>query len=388
VRTRPDPTQDPDVVGLINAQIAAAQRFANAQISNFNQRLENLHDDDRGGDHQGIQIGSTDGDPCARQDPFNPLRGCPQPGGPSAAVGTATDALAYAPGDPAVNKAKAKPLTPRRDFAFWSAGYVSFGNVDPTGQRSGIDFTTSGLTAGMDYRFNQYFVAGAGIGYGRDSTKIGVNGTTSRGEAFNAALYGSLRPYRNFFLDAVVGYGALSFDSQRFVVDDASFVFGQRTGRQLFGSFTGGYTYRDGRLLLSPYARINAAWLTLDQFTESGGPGALIYSEQTATFMTSVLGLRGKYTFPTNWGSISPRFRIEYNHDFRGNGAASLRYADLLGPTYVLTTEPAERDRMTLGLGTDFLVGNTLKLAADYQYDVDFLGAPWHRYRLRLDSRW
>jgi uncharacterized repeat protein (TIGR01451 family) len=388
VQSRPDPRQDPDVVGLINAQIAAAQRFANTQISNFNQRLEALHDDERGGDHQGIQIGSPDGDPCARQDPFNPMRGCPQPGGPSAGVGNPSAALAYAPGDPVVNKARPKPLAPRRDFAFWSAGYVSFGSADPTGQRSGIDFTTSGLTAGVDYRFNQYFIAGAGIGYGRDLSKIGVNGTTSRGEAFNAALYGSLRPYRNFFLDAVVGYGALSFDSQRFVVDDAAFVFGHRTGRQLFGSFTGGYTYRAGRLLLSPYARINAAWLTLDQFTEFGGPGALIYSEQTATFMTSVLGLRGRYTFPTNWGSISPRFRIEYNHDFRGNGAASLRYADLLGPTYVLTTEPAERDRMTLGLGTDLQIGETLKLAADYQYDVDFLGAPWHRYRLRLDSRW
>jgi uncharacterized repeat protein (TIGR01451 family) len=388
VQSRPDPRQDPDVVGLINAQIAAAQRFANTQISNFNQRLESLHDDERGGDHQGIQIGSPDGDPCARQDPFNPMRGCPQPGGPSAGVGNPSAALAYTPGDPVVNKARPRPLAPRRDFAFWSAGYVSFGSADPTGQRSGIDFTTSGLTAGVDYRFSQYFTAGAGIGYGRDLSKIGVNGTTSRGEAFNAALYGSLRPYRNFFLDAVVGYGALSFDSQRFVVDDAAFVFGHRTGRQLFGSFTGGYTYRTGRLLLSPYARINAAWLTLDQFTEFGGPGALIYSEQTATFMTSVLGLRGRYTFPTNWGSISPRFRVEYNHDFRGNGAASLRYADLLGPTYVLTTEPAERDRMTLGLGTDLQIGDTLKLAADYQYDVDFLGAPWHRYRLRLDTRW
>ncbi len=42
---------------------------------------------------------------------------------------------------------------------------------------------------------------------------------------------------------------------------------------------------------------------------------------------------------------------------------------------------------MTVGLGTDFLVGNTLKLAADYQHDVDFVGASWHRFKLRLESR-
>ncbi len=303
VQTRPDPTRDPDVVGLINAQIAAAQRFANAQISNFNQRLESLRDDNAGGDHQGIVFGPTDTDPCMQQLPGSPpLPGCPQRGAQGAANETPSTALAYAPGaQPGLfNKAKPKAVVPRqRDLAFWSSGYVSFGSADPTGQRSGIDFTTSGLTAGMDYRFGPSFVGGAGIGYGRDSSDIGVNGTRSRAEAFNAALYGSLRPYPNVFLDAVGGYGALRFNSQRFVVADDSFVYGNRNGHQLFGSFTAGYTYRNGRLLLSPYGRINAAWLTLDEFTEFGGPGALIYSAQHASFMTSVLGLRGKYTFST-----------------------------------------------------------------------------------------
>ncbi len=42
---------------------------------------------------------------------------------------------------------------------------------------------------------------------------------------------------------------------------------------------------------------------------------------------------------------------------------------------------------MTFGLGADVLVGNGIKLAGDYQYDTDFLGAPWHRYKLRLESR-
>ena len=99
--------------------------------------------------------------------------------------------------------------------------------------------------------------------------------------------------------------------------------------------------------MLSPYARMNAAWVTLDSFTETGGlGGALTYSAQSAEFYTATLGLRGKYTFLTDWGSIAPRFRVEYNHDFAGSSAISLQYADLLSPVYSLTTTPASRDRM------------------------------------------
>src|SRR5690606_13554614 len=36
-------SQDPDVTGLVNAQNDTARRFASAQISNFNRRLERLH---------------------------------------------------------------------------------------------------------------------------------------------------------------------------------------------------------------------------------------------------------------------------------------------------------------------------------------------------------
>jgi len=107
--------------------------------------------------------------------------------------------------------------------------------VSANSQRSGVDFTTSGISAGLDYRFNRYFTAGFGIGYGRDSTGIGTNGTRSKAESYNAALYASLRPFKSFFIDGVAGYGAMRFNSQRFAVDDAALVYGTRNGSQVFG---------------------------------------------------------------------------------------------------------------------------------------------------------
>ncbi|MEA2941638.1 MAG: hypothetical protein QOD09_2167, partial [Bradyrhizobium sp.] len=145
-----------------------------------------------------------------------------------------------------------------------------------------------------------------------------------------------------------------------------------------------------GKLMLAPYARMNATWLTLGSFTETGGfGGALNYSSQSANFLTSVVGLRGKYLFLTSWGAFAPRFRLEYNHDFQGSSDIALHYADSLsGPTFNLTTTPMQRDHVTVGLGTDFIFTERLKLSADYQRDIDALGAGWHRFKLRLDGRY
>ena len=391
VRARSDPTKDPDVVGLITSQIATAQRFANTQISNFNERLEALHDDNTG-DQFGMQFGSPDQDQCyipgtsLLRDPFDPK--C-QKANQYAPERSATDAFASMRTDRKTPVNKAPTAEPRtRDFAFWSTGFVSFGSADPTAQRSAIDFNTSGVSAGVDYRLGRNVIVGVGVGYGRDSTRIGDRGTHSDAEAYNVATYGSYRPFRNFFIDGLVGYGAMRFNSQRFAVDDAALVYGTRNGSQFFSSLTTAYQFRWERLMLSPYARINAAWLTLDAFTENGGFGsALAYSAQTANFYTSVLGLRGKYTFLTDWGSIAPRFRLEYNHDFAGTSTIFLQYADLIGPIYSLTTSPASRDRATVGVGADLMIGDQHRLAFDYQYDMDFLGADWHRFKVRWETR-
>jgi hypothetical protein len=43
VDARPDPTRDPDVRGLINAQAQSTRRIAQSQVDNFFSRLERLH---------------------------------------------------------------------------------------------------------------------------------------------------------------------------------------------------------------------------------------------------------------------------------------------------------------------------------------------------------
>lgn len=380
VAARRDPSTDPDVVGLVNAQIQAARRFATAQIANYNQRLEALHGKGRAPSGNQIAVvmprqqadpercqaveGFAARDACLRgtaltgqrgrgSEPATGSRAARATAGASAGAGNAPDLPGGADPGSGADAAGAADVDDAR-LAFWTAGTVDFGFANAGTQRSGFRFTTGGVTAGADYRFSDQLTVGIGFGYGRDSTDVGSAGTRSTADSFSAALYGSYRPQPSLFIDGVAGYGSLSFDSRRWVGDESAFAYGKRDGHQIFASLSAGYEYRGEAWLVSPYGRLSVSDSTLDPFTETGaGFSALRYFGQTVTTVSGTLGLRTEYATATRWGVFLPFARLEYQHDFSGQSAAGLAYADLAGtgPAYTVVNAPYGRDRLQLGLG-------------------------------------
>jgi len=386
VAPRKDPSADPDVAGLINAQVQAARRFATTQIDNYNRRLEALHGTGRAPSGNGLTVampgqrvdmqarcqdvvGISAHDACMRGEgqgvrPF--ARGKRNT---DAANGNTDKSNADAGPDlPGADAAGVGPDNTDPNLAFWSAGTLDFGFANAGTQRSGFRFTTGGVTAGADYRVSDQLSIGGGFGYGRDSTDIGNAGTKSTGDSYSLALYGSYRPLPSLFVDGVAGFGTLSFDSRRWVTDSNDFATGKRNGKQVFASVSAGYEHRDRTWLISPYGRLAVSQSTLDQFTESGaGINALTYFDQTVTTVSGTLGLRAEYTQKTKWGTFLPFARVEYQHDFNGQSNAGLAYADLAsaGPAYYVPGTPFGRDRMQIGLGTKFRTG-PLTFGLDY----------------------
>jgi uncharacterized repeat protein (TIGR01451 family) len=396
VANRPDPTKDPDVLGLINTQVATAERFANAQMMNFNQRMETLHEDGAGQD--GMSIGFAQTEPRSPNqyvaDAYGDL-----PGSNAYAEGRRPGSASKAISDQLYGRADGSrrrgdggpngPSGPRHDFSIWSSGYINFGGSNQSVPGSPFDFTTSGVTFGADYRINRLLTVGLGIGYGRDRTSIGFNGTESRAETYNVSLYESYRPYKGVFIDGILGFGTLKYDSQRFVVNNLDFAKGNRSGSEWFGSVTIGYEYRNHGILLSPYGRLKAIALTLDPFTETGDPtGSLTFSQQSVETITGVLGLRGRYDILMAWGVVSPRFRVEYNHAFQSGGVAALNYADWIGgPTYFVQTQETTSDFATIGLGTDVKLTNEIFVNFDYQTTINAFDTRSHMFHLRAGAK-
>jgi outer membrane autotransporter protein len=228
---------------------------------------------------------------------------------------------------------------------------------------------------------------GFGLGYGHDSSRIGKIGTKSQADSYSGGLYASFLPVKGAFIDGVVGLGTLSFDSRRIITATGDIAYGKRDGDQLFGSITAGVERRGERWLISPYGRIGVTRSTLDRFTEvGGGPYALAFDKHTVRTLTGALGLRGDYAQPTAFGSINPRFRVEYTHDFEGGDDATLSYADWIGgPSYRVAVSPLDRDLTRVELGLDFHVEGGLKIGLDYDNSLS-ANSESHGVRVSLQS--
>ncbi|WCR02156.1 autotransporter domain-containing protein [Paracoccus saliphilus] len=334
VVARPDPSLDPEVIGLVRAQTETAKRFAKAQIRNFSQRLEQLHDE---GTRRRNSIVLNLVAQSSRHDSDSlSLRGPERFGNQSS------------------------------DLAFWSGGYVNFGSSDDDG--IDLDHTLVGISAGADYRFTPKFTAGLGLGYGRDVTDIGNNGTESRARAISMAAYGSYRPKPGFFIDGLAGYSSLDFDSKRYVTSTGDMATGTRGGEQLFAALTAGYEHRRDGLLISPYGRLSGSRSTLDMFTEEGGGVYnLSYDEQVVETLSGTLGLRFEHSRPMDWGNLTSRARIEYTHEFENSSEARIGYADLGTFPYAIDVEGYSRDELAIGLGLDAQIGEFWTLGLDYR---------------------
>ncbi|WP_301869275.1 putative Ig domain-containing protein [Stenotrophomonas indicatrix] len=363
---RPDPTLDAEVMGLLGAQTASTRRFATAQIGNFQRRMEGLHGAGRGTRFEnGLSFGVDRDRRC--QDEVRRM-----PGGDCRQV-TALDESVLRD-DVAVAPAAGDRGTRRGDgdngaLTLWTGGSINSGDRDGRSGSAGFDFQTSGISAGADTRVNQAFAFGGGIGYGRDTTDVGHNDTRSHGESYTLAAYGSYHPGQYFFVDGLLGYQLLSFDSRRYVTANGAMVQGDRDGKQWFASLSVGGDYQRDRLSVSPYARLDLARATLNGYTERGDAiHALRYEDQNVDTTTASLGVHMDYRHPVRFGTLSPQLRLEYQHDFQDASPVTMGYADLPGgPFYRSEIDGLKRNRFVFGLGAVLQTERDLSLRIEYR---------------------
>ncbi|EGT5700642.1 autotransporter outer membrane beta-barrel domain-containing protein, partial [Cronobacter dublinensis subsp. dublinensis] len=249
IASRPDPSKDVNVAGTVSAQYQAAQNFARAQIRNFSDRLEQLHSsEDVPASLNGVHFAL----PTSR-----------------AERGLDTDLWNAALQQQAQQDAQdrlppALPFgtqTPGQRLSWWTGGYVDFGRDKDSTMR--LSHTLVGVSTGVDYRFTPDVTAGVGLGFGRDVSDIGDTGTRSNGQSMSTALYASYHP-NAVFVDGLLGYSRLDFDSKRDVSETDAVARGSRGGRQFFGALASGYEFRTPQSLVSPYGRVQVSQTRLE----------------------------------------------------------------------------------------------------------------------------
>ncbi len=391
---RPDPALDPQVQGLVTSQVAAAQRFATAQIENVSQHLMSLH-----GHFNPCSVNfgmapqlSQQPSPLYYQPPdaySGPQRGLavskdPYSGPPPGWPGPAPTPMPYPP-----QRAPANDCAEwASSLAFWTAGSFSIGTTTPNGQTTSNKFLTGGLTAGVDWRLTDNLIAGVAIGYGGDRSDIGTSGTRSDATSFNGTLYASFRPLDPFFLDAAVGYGSLNFDNKRFVTGEGSLVSGTRTGSYWFGSLTGSVEFSNGPFKFTPYVRGDYTSATLNAYSEGGSSAQLLtYKSMKVSAFSGAIGLRGSIDIAISSGTLTPTARIEYKETSQGVYSQNIYYSDLgPGVSSAFGLPSTIRTMTTTALGLRFraIGGMTFDLEYGFAFGTDAYKAQSIRAALRV----
>ncbi|WP_425598854.1 autotransporter domain-containing protein [Xanthomonas euroxanthea] len=361
IAPRRDPSVDAEVRGLIDAQSESTRRFARAQIDNFQRRLEATH---RGGSTFSNAVSFQPTSHCRQADRGISAQPC------SPDTQEADNDFRDAPAMASSGNSTAQG---QGDLGLWVGGAIRSGSLDKQSNSNGVDFQTDGLSVGADYRVAQSLAIGAGLGWGRDDSDVGRNGSHSKATAYTMALYASFHPGKAFFFDTLVGYQLLSYDLRRFVTDDSSMAEGNRDGKQWIASVSTGADLQRGELQITPYARVDVARATLDGYVEDGvAPFALRYDDMDVATTTGNLGLRLEWRREVAWGRLTPQLRVEYQRDFQGRGDATLSYADLNGgPFYRAGQSAFDRNRLMVGIGAALLTEQGLSTRLEYRGITD-----------------
>ncbi len=378
VAPRPDPSGDTESRGLLNAQVESAQRFASSQTNNFQQRMERMHG---AGEGRGFSNGLSAATQtyCPQDVGTIPGRRCERRAGD-------LDAAAMP---------QARERNSNAAIGVWASGMIRLGNQDGRNGDANVDFETDGVSVGADYRLNDAFAFGGGVGYGRDESDIGDNGSRGEADAFTLALYASYSPGDRWFVDVLLGYQSLGYDLRRHVAANDSSVDGtlidsRRDGAQWFGSVSTGADIQRGNWQFTPYARMDLAQATLDSYSETGDPlYALAYGELDVETTTGNAGLRIDYRHETDRGALSPQLRLEYQRDFKGNGAQTMQYADApSGPFYRTRSSDFDRSRLMLGAGFLFSADNDWSFKLDYRGLIGSGGDRDHGLQFEIGRRY
>jgi len=408
IEGRPDPSQDKNVRAILDNQAMAARRFSRAQITNYQRRMETLHvpgpvtpsapDEDpesapadakkpaaaapkAPAAANGIVAAASPKAPVAGLSslangfvpPPSALPGSPARATPGAFESTFANSLASLASGRSLNlngsTDAAKLPGPMSGVNFWVGGTASFGTRSLGDDEGPYRFSTDGLSIGADRRLDDRLALGLGMGYARDRSDLGGDGTKNKSRGGSLAVYGSYHPSPSTYLDGLLGFGNLKFESDRYVDAFGETLSANRKGDQFFASIAGGYEYRVRNFLVAPYGRLDVTVDRLKSATEGGSsPAALTFEEQTQRTTSAAAGLRLESTHETDYGRVVPRARFEYRHDFEGGRTANITYADFFGGlTYSVSPAGTSRNAFLLGVGSDFLLASGWKIGVDYQ---------------------
>ncbi|WP_395685452.1 autotransporter domain-containing protein [Aestuariivirga sp.] len=287
--------------------------------------------------------------------------------------------------------------------SLWVRGFGQVNTLQGGDNTPEMNESQAGVTFGGDYSFDENWFIGLAGGYfnstgnfddwgGRDGASIDYSG-------WQFAAYGGF-DNSDYYLRGIMTYGGYEGSANRSFTmnehwDDTEHAAYHGSYSPVSGSLSGDPTssvlsfygetgYRmdvSNSATVTPYAGLNVASATLDNFTESdaGGTGAaLAVNGSDAESLVSVLGLRFNGEFAMGESLFSPTMSIAWAHEFADTAEVDMSYAGDGAPDgadFTIKGTDVAADSILIDIGANFSMSETFDVGLYYNgmYNMDYM---------------
>jgi outer membrane autotransporter protein len=256
-------------------------------------------------------------------------------------------------------------------------GFFVTGNATSTDQRStseqmGFDFKSAGVTAGMDYRFSQNFIAGLMTGYNRSDAHLDDAGSAVEMESRVLGAYGTYYK-QGFYLDGHLNYSWNSYDNTRRIVFpgvDRTAVSSPK-GKQVTVYCGTGYDYTVEKWTMGPTLSLQYVNLTVDDYTESGADSLNLHvNTQTAESLQGSIGTAVSYKWDTKGATFIPSAWVSYKREFSNDGDVITAQLAQASTAFSDKTVAPEKDFAVIGASFSAIISQRTTLHVNYRFQM------------------
>ena len=252
-------------------------------------------------------------------------------------------------------------------WSLWSEGTISVGRIGDTSVSSSKDINTSAITLGADKRGKDNIMRGIALRFGSDDVDVGDLGSTLNMNTFGLTFYETKPKGEERFIDHLLG---LSFINSDLINNSGSTsTNGERSGEQIYGSFSLRDTLSKNNLNFTPKIKIDYGLTHFAEYTETGAVGLnLKFKDQyIGNFITSV-GANIDKKFDLKNKSFLPYFDFNYSADMSPSTKQKFSYSSS-GDKYTLDNINNATHSVHTGIGFDLITDSGFNLMTKYTRD-------------------
>jgi outer membrane autotransporter protein len=214
------------------------------------------------------------------------------------------------------SKAVVEPIlqhAPENRWGVWVTGFGDFVNVDGDGNAQGYDFTTGGVSLGIDYRITDQLAIGVMGEYSHTWTSLNPSGHIDV-DSGRGGMYATWFSHGLYFNGAIYG-GHNNYDSGREGL--GGLANGGTEGAEWSTFVGGGYDFHFGPLTIGPIASLQYTDVGIDGFAEKGSLAPLAIHSGSAESLRSDVGFRAFYQWQIGKALIEPSLKAAWEHEYK-----------------------------------------------------------------------